>query len=255
MKLLGRKTPSILLKLGILTVLFFYCNNLLAGGLDKGFEAMSIHDYFKAKELFSKKIKKYPVGASYGLCQIYAINNNPFYHLDSARKYILKAEYAYSTISDKNKKKLEEIQINSLKIRVLKSKIARLAFEEAEQIKTVQQYDAFISKYPFANELNEAIIKRNELAFEKTRSINTSAAYLDFIRKYPEASQLNEARRRCDKVLYLENTSDGRVQSYVNFIRKYPSSPYVLEAMDMVYQKAIRYNSMEEYDRFYQNLP
>ena len=36
---------------------------LMAGGLKKAFEALGIHDYFLARELFRKEVKKNPAAA------------------------------------------------------------------------------------------------------------------------------------------------------------------------------------------------
>ena len=60
---------------------------LSAGRLDKAFEALDVHDYFKAKDLFEKSIKSDPMLANYGLSIIYSRSNNPFYQLDSAFPY------------------------------------------------------------------------------------------------------------------------------------------------------------------------
>ena len=60
-----------------LLIIFCFTKNVKAGGLDKGFEALNIHDYFKAKQLFYKSLKKDSAAASYGLSVIYGRNNNP----------------------------------------------------------------------------------------------------------------------------------------------------------------------------------
>jgi TPR repeat protein len=47
-----------------------------------------IFDYFQAKKLFQKSLKKDTSPAAYGLAQIYFRKDNPFHSLDSAYKYI-----------------------------------------------------------------------------------------------------------------------------------------------------------------------
>ena len=54
--------------------------------LVKAFAALEIHNYFAAKDLFYKAMKKDTLASGYGLSIIYARNNNPFYNLDSAFK-------------------------------------------------------------------------------------------------------------------------------------------------------------------------
>ena len=229
--------------------------NLMAGKIEKAFEALSEHNYFKAKELFEKVKDNKPVAASYGLCYIYSTNNNPFYNLDSARHYILRSEEFFNQTDEKEQLKLKEVQVDSIRIQVLKSKVGRLAFEEAKRGHTLLGYNRYIADYPFADELPEAISLRNQLAFEKALKKNTSKAYDDFLSLYPDAEQYNEIKRRYEKSLYLEETSSGEIAEYVNFIQSHPENPYVMDAMDMIYAKSIDHNTVDEYARFIKNHP
>ena len=246
-------------KAGIVAVMAFLWmgveHHVRAGSISKGFEALSVYDYFKAREIFEKKMNRWPVAAGCGLSYIFSANTNPFYNLDSARKYILIAEQAFPATSAKRREKLGEFQIDSVRIQVQKSKVARLAFEEVSKQGKLEDLESYITIYPFSNQLNEAIETRNELAFEKAREENTSAAYMEFITKYPQARQIREAKRRYDKILYLEETAPGDVETYESFIRYHPDSPYILEAMDRVYEKSIRANTVKEYARFIREYP
>ena len=56
--------------------------------ISEGYKALSIFDYFKAKELFYKSLSKYPAQSSFGLSIIYYRNDNPFSNIDSSAKYI-----------------------------------------------------------------------------------------------------------------------------------------------------------------------
>ena len=71
----------------ILLLLLSFEIEVRGASLAKGFEALEIHDYFKAKSIFYKSFKKQPSAAAYGLSVIYSRNNNPFYNLDSALYY------------------------------------------------------------------------------------------------------------------------------------------------------------------------
>ena len=74
-------------------ILFIISLQFLFGGqLEKGFDALKVFDYFKAKEIFSKSIKNHPAGASYGLSEIFYRSDNPFHNIDSAYKYVLLAD-------------------------------------------------------------------------------------------------------------------------------------------------------------------
>ena len=73
-----------------------------AGKLDVAFEALKIHNYFEAKRLFEKSIKSEPTGGAYGLSLILSNDKNPFYQLDSALKYVVKAETFLPLEKDKS---------------------------------------------------------------------------------------------------------------------------------------------------------
>ena len=66
----------------------FFVNLGWANKITKGFEALQEFNYFEAKKLFTKSLKKYPAPASFGLATIYYRKDNPFHSLDSAYKYI-----------------------------------------------------------------------------------------------------------------------------------------------------------------------
>ena len=79
--------------------------NAQSQNLSKGYEALKILDYFKAKQIFEKHTKKHPAGSSYGLSIIYSSNNNPFYNLDSALTYIKKSDSTFITLNQNKEKK------------------------------------------------------------------------------------------------------------------------------------------------------
>jgi hypothetical protein len=71
-------------RLILLFSLFLLPNGLNAGTIDKAFKALQQYNYFDAKALFEKALKKEPSAANYGLAVIYSRTDNPFHNLDSA---------------------------------------------------------------------------------------------------------------------------------------------------------------------------
>lgn len=55
----------------IVLLVILLVNGLEAANLTKAFEALSIHDYFKAKKIFEKGLKKQTTESAYGLSLIY----------------------------------------------------------------------------------------------------------------------------------------------------------------------------------------
>ena len=67
----------------IITILLVsFALQVFGSKISEAYEALSIFDYFKAKQLFYKSISKYPCQSSYGLATIYFKTDNPFSNLD-----------------------------------------------------------------------------------------------------------------------------------------------------------------------------
>ena len=92
---------SILLFLSVL----LNVNHVEASPIKRGNEALMIHDYFKAKKLFKKGLKYNVSPASFGLATIYSRNNNPFFSLDSAYRYIKLADSSWMESKERKKEK------------------------------------------------------------------------------------------------------------------------------------------------------
>src|SRR5688500_18532773 len=74
-----------------------------AGRIRKGFRALEIHNYFEARRLFEKSLKRETAAASYGLSIIYQRNDNPFHNLDSAYSNIVRAYAHYPALKPRAK--------------------------------------------------------------------------------------------------------------------------------------------------------
>lgn len=77
-----------------------------ASRVSKGFEALKMMDYFKAKKMFTKGLKYNPEVSSYGLSIIFSRNDNPFYNLDSAYRYVVMADTTWANAKDRKKGKM-----------------------------------------------------------------------------------------------------------------------------------------------------
>lgn len=229
---------------------------LSAGRLDKAFEALDVHDYFKAKDLFEKSIKSDPMLANYGLSIIYSRSNNPFYQLDSAFSRIEKSEQAYGDTKAKDRKKIfEEQGIDLDTIRAQKQNIASLALDEAIKQNTVPALNYVVGKYKFSNRYAESVRRRDELAFSLAQAENTWGAYKAFADTYPEAVQAKLANDMYEKLLFEETTKGDTPEQYMVFIKAYPSSPYVRKAQDRIFELTTPDKSLEQFTAFVRLYP
>ena len=107
------RTRNILL---MWAALFAVAPPVHAGKLERAFNALKVHDYFKARELFLARTKNEPAAAWYGLSVITGRQDNPFYHLDSSWVAVQRSHAAYSVLPEKAKLKLAKLGVDSMAI-------------------------------------------------------------------------------------------------------------------------------------------
>lgn len=240
---------------GCFFVLFFLINTAQAGKLKRAFEALEVYNYFKAKELFEKSLKRQPAGAAFGLSLIYANNKNPFYELEKAYVYILKSDSAYRFLDEKDREKLLELQVDSLAILQQKKAVSHQFYQNTKEKNSEIAYQQFIDNHPWANELESAIRRRNQLAFDSVKEIHTYEAYNAFLQKYPDALQAEEAQAQYDVLFFKAQTAENTLVSYQAFLLHYGDSPYVSAAQDSIYQLSTRDKTISSYERFIRRNP
>jgi hypothetical protein len=237
-------------------LLLFIITNVKAGRLESGFEALKSHDYFKAKAIFYKSLKKDPASASYGLSVIYSRNNNPFYNLDSALFYSKKAAFSYwNCTSEKQKVKYTVYGVDTIRICRQRDVVDEKCYVFAEEKNTIIAYNYFIAQNEGALRLGEAIANRNKLAYKNSQKVNTSSAYKVFMETYPNAIQMDDVKARYQQQLFKEYTADGSIESHVLFVKEQPGNFYVTQAQKNIYKLATKEKSITAYLSFIKTYP
>ncbi len=239
----------------LLTNILFFSLIVSAGKIDRGFDALNEYNYFKAKELFEKALKRKTTAASFGLSLIYSKNNNPFYNLDSAYKYINKSEKAWKSLKERKREKLKRLDIDSVGIQNFKDTIEAQKFKFVLRANSIETYNHFIQNYSKARQFNIAISLRDELAFNEAQQIGTAEAYFMYMNKYPQSAQLIEAKANYELELYNSITKSDSLASYLMFLEQYPESPYVNKAQDQIYSKSTASAQISDYENFVKNYP
>ena len=247
--------PTLLKKTIIVFIFITSCTAAQADKLKTGFERLKIYDYFKAKALFEKTIRSKTAGAAFGLSIIYSLNNNPFYNLDSARKYVLLSDSAFQLCSAKQKGYFLQLGVNDLTIQAQKDSICNKAFRQVEWSASVEAFNGYMLHYAFCGRQIELVLMRNALAYKKTQIINTAAAYRNFIKDYPQSAEADEALKKLNERLFIENTSDGQLDSYIRFLDDFPQSPYRKEAEKAIYVLSTPDKSIEQLHDFVKKYP
>src|SRR6056297_575525 len=136
---------------------------VLPGRLEKAYRALSVYNYFKAKDLFYKSLKNDSVAAAYGLSVIYSRDDNPFTQLDSAHKYINVSERNWSGLDEKSRLDYLTLGVDSLSVFNQANAIDSLAFLRAQAKRSLDAWNVFIDRYDNTKFRKRAIDKRNEM--------------------------------------------------------------------------------------------
>ncbi len=232
---------------------FCFQQNAWASRIEKGFEALEIHDYFKAKSNFEKSLKRYQSPASFGLSRIYLRKDNPFHSIDSAYYYILRSHASLGNVKDKQLEKLFVFGFSASSVLELRQSIATEFFIRAEKENTALGYQKFMDDHPWSNEMELARYRRDSLAYEDAKFIGTAAAFEGFRDNFTGSvfSDLALADYYFSK--YQEVTSIHTLESYLSFLECCPDNPYAPIAQDSVYSLSTRSKTLDEFVYFVEN--
>ncbi|MCC7502901.1 MAG: WG repeat-containing protein [Flavobacteriales bacterium] len=226
-----------------------------AGKLEKAFAALSEHNYFLARDLFQKEVRKHPAAAWYGLSVIHGRDNNPFYQLDSAYAFIQRADVAFSMAPDKERVAVGKVGVTGAAIEAQKEHIYGIAWDQAKSVNSIASYDRFITTYHQSARVADARAIRDHIAFQEARTTNTAAAFQTFIKRYPEAKDVYEARSRLQEAVFREAVPNGTITEYQRFLSEHPDSPYVRKAEDEIFRLSTPHRTPMELHGFIASNP
>ena len=209
--------------------LFLVClaSKVFSSKIADAYAALSIYDYFKAKQLFIKSLPKFPAEASYGLATIYYRNDNPFSNIDSAAKYISKAKTLFrDTVS------YSLYHINKKTINTLSYDIAQKGFEKYSKLQTAKAFDHYLVYFRFANDslLSLSYTLRDELQYNYYNLFESSDSIKVFLLKYPESNFYTEAKNMFCNYQYTEKVNETNITQLKYFIKNYQSNTNVARA-------------------------
>ena len=238
-----------------LLILIVLSLSVSAGRIKKGFEALEIYNYFKAKDLFEKTLKRHEAASSYGLSVIYQRKDNPFTNIDSAYNFIQRSFNAYCILDFKKKEKYSAFGVDSISILNQRNLISQDLFKRTRSKHTIVDYNEFIEMNPWSENLDSAIYLRDELAYSQADEQGTSDAYNHFLSLYPNSEFGKSANSKYQNTLYTELTSSNSFTSYVEFIEKHPTSPYRTDAEDKIFEIYTETGSILSYKNFIYEFP
>lgn len=239
----------------ILLVLVFSSTASYAGRVKKGFVALEMHDYFKAKKAFTKGMKYNPEICSYGLASLYSRDNNVFYSKDSAYRYIRLAKSIFYDAKEGKRKRWTKFGWDMNGIDSLERAIADQFFAEAQRLNTPDSYNSFLVSHPNSTHAQRALTVRDSIAFFGAVMENTSSSYQKFIDNYPESNYIEIAHDNFYEVQFNELTGDGSLASYLEFVELNATSPLLSAAEKKIFEIVTEPNTKESFDIFIRTYP
>ncbi|MFZ4107202.1 WG repeat-containing protein, partial [Flavobacterium sp.] len=239
----------------LFTFLIFTSINLNAGKIEIGYEALGRYDYFKAKEIFSQTILKYPVLSCYGLALIYTRTDNPFHDVNSAHAAILISNWSLIHCTEKEKLLMAKLSVSNATILFLKQHIDTLGFNIADKKASSLIWNDYLEVFCGSVLEKKAIENRNEVAYSETKLIGTWQAYKSFSLLYPAAIQFASAMGMYERLLYETSIQVGSISSFEKFIVQHPSSPFCSKAEDEIFNLFVADHTVVEYHNFILKYP
>lgn len=203
-------------------ILFFLLagTGLRAAPVPKGFEALAIYDYFKARKFFYKATRKKPDPyACYGLATIYYRRDNPFHNVDSAIRYVQLGAKSFK--SKPFVKTLAGFTIHEQAFVQLADSIFARKHEWLRKKGESSLYNQFFEEaWMLSDPLrSKLVLERDRLDLNQVKQVNNSGATREFLKSHPGSELTGEAQKLLEKQVYDEQTSDKTADSYLRFLR------------------------------------
>lgn len=244
------------LKSLLLLMLMFSSFMSHAGRVKKGFDALEVHDYFKAKKMLTKGMKYNPEISSFGLAILYSRDNHVFYSKDSAYRYINMAKTTfYDAKASKRERWSKKFGWNMDAIDSVQQIITNQFYAEAKSINTPASYTSFLQTHPKSIYAERALAIRDSIAFFDAVMENTTMSYQSFMDNYPKSTYFEIAKDNFYQVQFSEITGDGSLVSYLEFLQLNPTSPLRPAAEKKIYEIVTEEKTAEAFDIFIRTYP
>ena len=243
------------LKVFFCLLFFNYClSQKLDNKLNLAFGAINDKNYFKAKKILEKTLKKEPVASSFGLSIILS-SKNSFYNIDSAFNMITKCNNEYKKLELTKKQYLIRFSVHTKTIKDETDKIINLHFQRTKDRNSVDAYQAFINKFSPHPTIKTAKELMSLLVFNKIKNDSSELSFKNFISNYPNSSMINEAKKIHNLLIYKNMTKSNSLDSFEKYLEKFPNGDYIEQAKLNVYKLYTKTKRLEDYESFIKSHP
>jgi hypothetical protein len=221
------------------------------GAIEKGYEALSVFDYFKAREIFKRQLRQHTAAASFGLATIYYRNDNPFHQLDSAYRYITLCRDHLSTLPPEKKSALlKKFALSDTSARVLHDSICTKAFDRFMRKPDVESAEKYLGTYFRSPYAFRVLCLRDSFIFHRPDRRLTVEGFTNYLYTYPQSCYLTDSRNLLEFALYMETTAPKTDTAYLQYLWRYPKGKYRSYAREELLNYYVKTRSAPGIHRF-----
>ena len=224
----------------IILLFLLTLNSIFSNKIEKAYKAYLIYDFFKAKKLATYSFKKNKELSSFLLASIFYRNDNPFFNIDSAYKYIQIATHSNWSVSSVSC--LKKFQFDTSSVEQLKKKIHNQLFKQfflSGISFSDKDAEKFLLDYPQILLKQEVLFKRDSVVFHEAIKEKSSLKMHNILNMYPESFFRKQIIEQVDFFRYKEFVSDENPNKIERFIFEFPKSKYISNAEDDLFEIAM----------------
>lgn len=205
--------------------------------------------WIKAEQSIKKALRKDSINAEAKLvyAQWYFSPDNPKYSIDSAYKFTLASLADYGNVDLHQREKMQRFPLDSVVLVKLRKQIDSAAFERAKGYNSEGAYIAFLRRFTYAKQRENAIELRDEVSFLDALKDNTYQSFDKYLKRYPNSHRTVEAKNRYEKLLFEDKTKDKKLKSYVAFYEEFPNSPFRNVAIQQIFEISTASGEIKDY--------
>ncbi len=110
------------------------------------------------------------------------------------------------------------------------TEIERLLYEKAIANPSLNNYRAYLKRFPKGSHRQQIIVLMEPLFFKEASSTNTVESYNNYLHQYPSGFSGDKARALLDPVLWAQTRKENHRDSYEKYIKKFPNGLHAKDA-------------------------
>ena len=204
-----------------------------AQSIAKSYTRLEQKDLYSAHKGFSKKVKRFPAAAAFGLASCYL--EPSFRDIDSSLKYLMLAENNWEAMPSKMKLKLNEAGVSKVSVLEMKDSLATLFYERCKDINEADCFDLLMITQPWNKHFEQIKYYRDSLLYIRAVENKSSADIKLLLEVYPDSPFKSKLDALHDQYELNAFVKEGTEQEWVSFIEAHPENRYSEPIQDSLF--------------------